>query len=319
MLSYLLFVAGFALLIKGADFLIKGATKIAYRYHVSDIVIGLTIVSLGTSLPELIINLFASFKGNAPIAIGNIFGSNVANVLLILGLSAIFNPLPLKKNTIYSEIPFAIIAALLVGFLANAAFSDTETHLIIDRADGAILMFFFLMFMLYIFKIARKNNEEAQFARIDESSLKKPVGFIIFGMVMLFFGGEWVVNGASKIASDMGLSQEFIGLTIVALGTSLPELVTSVIAAKNKSVDIAVGNVIGSNIFNLLWVLGISALIKPLPFDVINNIDILVMVFSTTIIILALGLDGKNRINRFSGIIFILLYATYIYYLFIRG
>ncbi|MDZ7740704.1 MAG: calcium/sodium antiporter [Bacteroidota bacterium] len=319
MLTYILFITGFVLLIKGADLLIKGAMRIAHKYQISDIVIGLTIVSLGTSLPELIINLFASFKGNAPIAIGNIFGSNVANVLLILGLSAIFNPLPLKRNTIYSEIPFAIIATLLVGFLANAAFSETESRLIIDRADGAILMLFFFMFMLYVFKIARKNEQELSEKVIDDSSLKKPLFYVALGMVMLFFGGEWVVNGASKIATDMGLSQEFIGLTIVALGTSLPELVTSVIAAKNKNADIAVGNVIGSNIFNLLWVLGLSALIKPLPFDVINNIDILVMVFSTTIIIFALGLDGKNRINRFSGIIFVLLYATYIYYLFIRG
>ncbi|MCF8228520.1 MAG: calcium/sodium antiporter [Bacteroidales bacterium] len=319
MLQYILFAAGFFLLIKGAELLIKGATRIARNYHVSDIVIGLTIVSLGTSLPELIINLFASFKGNAPIAIGNIFGSNVANVLLILGLSAVFNPLPLKKNTIYSEIPFAIIAALLVGFLANAAFSDTESHLIIDRADGVILLFFFMMFMLYIFKIARKEDEPQKGSEILGNNLKKPAFYVLLGMIMLFFGGEWVVTGASKIARDVGLSQDFIGLTVVAIGTSLPELVTSVIAAKKKSVDIAVGNVIGSNIFNLLWVLGISALIKPLPFDVINNIDILVMVFSTAIIILVLGLDRKTRINRLSGLIFVCLYIAYLYYLFVRG
>lgn len=319
MLTYILFIIGFALLIKGADFLIKGSSFIAHRYNVSDIVIGLTIVSLGTSLPELIINLFASFQGNAPIAIGNIFGSNVANILLILGLSAIFNPLPLKRNTIYSEIPFALIATLLVGFLANAAFSETKTNLIIDRPDGIILLFFFLLFLIYIYKVARNDSVQPKVDKGENIKMGKAYLFIGIGIIMLFLGGEWVVKGASKIALQFGLSQEFIGLTIVAIGTSLPELVTSVVAAKKKSVDIAVGNVIGSNIFNLLWVLGLSATINPLPFHVINNIDILVMLFSITLILFALAFDGKGRINRFSGFFFVLLYGGYIYYLLIRG
>lgn len=308
-------------LVQGARFLINGSTSIAKKYHISDIVIGLTIVSLGTSLPELIINLFASFTDNSSLAIGNIFGSNIANVLLILGLSALFNPLPLRRNTIFSEIPFALIATLLAGFLANASFTETEVGLFFSRSDGIIMMFFFFMFMIYIFRIARddKSIEEQSMSTSVILSQKKSYFFIGLGMVMLFFGGEWVVNGATSIATDLGFSKEFIGLTVVAIGTSLPELVTSVIAARRKSVDIAVGNIIGSNIFNLLWVLGLSAIIKPLPFDLINNIDILVMIFSIILILLALSLNKKNMIDRKSGAFFVILYIGYIYYLVMRG
>lgn len=319
MLEYILFIGGFFLLIKGADVLIKGSVNIAAKYNVSDIVIGLTIVSLGTSLPELIINLFASFEGNTSIAIGNIFGSNVANVLLILGLSAILNPLPLKKNTIYSEIPFALIATLLVGFLANATFTETKTKLVIDRIDGIILLFFFGLFMIYIIKVASNNEEDEPIGKDGLTPTRKSVFLILLGVVMLFFGGEWVVGGATAIATQMGLSQGLVGLSIVAIGTSLPELVTSVIAARKKNVDIAVGNVIGSNIFNLLWVLGLSALIRPLPFYVINNVDILVMVFSIVMILFALAFSRHRRVNRGSGIIFVMLYGAYMYYLFMRG
>lgn len=319
MLTYILFIIGFVLLVKGADFLIKGSTSIAHRYRVSDIVIGLTIVSLGTSLPELIINLFASFEGNTSIAIGNIFGSNVANVLLILGLSAVFNPLPLKRNTIYSEIPFALIATLLAAFLANATFTETKTQLIIDRIDGLIMLFFFGLFIIYILKIARNNKDDEVVKKDDSQTMRKSIIFIGLGVVMLYFGGEWVVGGATELAAQMGLSQGLIGLSVVAIGTSLPELVTSVIAARKKNVDIAVGNVIGSNIFNLLWVLGLSATINPLPFHVINNVDILVMVFSIVMILFALAFSGDRKINRASGIMFVLLYAAYMYYLFLRG
>jgi cation:H+ antiporter len=318
MLTFVLFAIGFVFLVKGADFLIKGAISLARRYNISDIVIGLTIVSLGTSLPELIINLFASIKGSSSIAIGNIFGSNIANVLLILGLAAIFNPLPLKRNTIFSEIPFALIAALLVGFLANAAFTGTESSLFISRFDGIVMLLFFCLFILYVIKIA-KEPSTVQTQNNNLLPISKSVLFISLGMVLLYFGGNWVVSGAIEISAIFGLSEELIGLTVVAIGTSLPELVTSVVAARNKNVDIAVGNVVGSNIFNLLWVLGLSAVIKPLPFDVINNVDILVMILSTTLIILSLALDKKNRINKVSGFIFVLLYFGYIYYLIVRG
>ncbi len=319
MLSYLLFALGFVLLIKGAQLLIKGSSSLAKKYHISDIVIGLTIVSLGTSLPELIINLFASFNDNSSIAIGNIFGSNVANIFLILGLSAVFSPLPIRKSTLYSEIPFAMIATLLAGFLANATFSGTETGLFFSRADGFIMIFFFFLFMVYIFRLAKDEKKlEAQVSKPDYSTSKSYI-YIGLGIVMLFLGGEWVVSGATKIATDMGLSKEFIGLTIVAIGTSLPELVTSVVAARRKNIDIAVGNIIGSNIFNLLWVLGISASIKPLPFDVINNVDILVMLGAIVMIIPAIASNKSHKIGRLWGVIFVVFYIVYLYYLIVRG
>jgi len=319
MLVYVLFIIGFIILIKGADLLIKGASSIAKRNRISDLVIGLTIVSLGTSLPELVINVFASITGNSSIAIGNIFGSNIANVLLILGLSAVFSPLALKKSTIYSEIPFALIATLLVGFLANASLFHAKPQLFISRYDGIILMFFFLLFMLYIFRIAKHSKEDT----IEETgsliTQRKSLVFILAGMVMLFFGGTWVVDGAIEIAGALGLSEALIGLTIVAVGTSLPELVTSVVAAAKKNADIAVGNVVGSNIFNILWVLGLSAVIKPMPFNIINNLDVFFMVFSLVVIILAVIARGKSQIVRTAGIIFLLLYVAYVVFLVYRG
>lgn len=319
MLEYFLFVLGFGLLIKGAQLLIKGSSSIAKKHRISDIVIGLTIVSLGTSLPELIINLFASFNNNSSIAIGNIFGSNVANILLILGLSAMFNPLPIRKNTLYSEIPFAMIATLLAGFLANATFSGTEAGLFFSRGDGFILIFFFILFMMYILKLAKDDKSLMEEVSEPEISISKSYVFIGLGIVMLFLGGEWVVKGATKIAADIGLSKEFVGLTVVAIGTSLPELVTSVVAARRKSIDIAVGNIIGSNIFNLLWVLGLSASIKPLPFELINNVDVLVMLGAIVLILPAVILSKKHHINRLWGTVFVLMYFVYLYYLVVRG
>lgn len=300
--------------------MVKGASAIAKRKNISDLVIGLTIVSIGTSLPELVINIFASATGSSSIAVGNIFGSNVANVLLILGLSAIFQPLELKRSTVYSEIPFALIATLLVGFLANATWSYSKSTLIISCFDGIVLLFFFILFMLYIFRISRDDNSEITEEIMDNiPGIRRSVILIVIGMTGLYFGGNWVVEGAIKFAELFGLSEAFIGLTIVAVGTSLPELVTSVVAAVKRSPDIAVGNAVGSNIFNLLWVLGLSAVIKPLPFDVINNLDVLLMVFSLVLIIIAVVIARKYQIKRIFGVLFLISYVLYIVFLVYRG
>ncbi len=320
MLLYFLFIVGFVFLIKGADVLVAGSSSIAKKYGLSDMVVGLTIVSFGTSLPELIINILSSLQGQSELAIGNVFGSNVANLLLILGITALICPLPIKRNTVLTEIPFSLIATLLVGFLANATLMDNRTELYISRVDGAILLFFFMLFMAYIYNIARTNKDEIiPESKDSDMPTKKAFIYIVLGVAGLFLGGKWVVDGAVHIAQSFGLSESFIGLTVVAIGTSLPELVTSAMAAYRRNIDIAVGNVVGSNIFNLLWILGISAIINPLPFDVVSNSDIVMMIFASTLLIITMPLGKKNTIDRWNGVLFLVVYISYIGFLIWRG
>jgi cation:H+ antiporter len=320
--TYVLFIVGFVILVKGADFLVEGASSIGKRFKISDIVIGLTIVSFGTSLPELIVNLFASFSGSSELALGNIFGSCVANILLILGASAVIYPLPITRNTYFSEIPFSLVATLLVGFLANATLFSigvTSNELLISRYDGVVLLFFFSLFLGYVWIVSKQKKTGYEIEVVIEEPMPRSIILIVVGMVGLYFGGVWVVDGAIQVAKDFGLSESLIGLTIVAIGTSLPELVTSIIAALKKNADIAVGNAIGSNIFNLLWILGISALIKPLEFHVINNSDILMIIIASTLLIMAVIIGKKPVISRWEGGYFILAYVLYMIFLVNRG
>lgn len=316
---YILFVTGFYLLVKGADLLVDGAASLAKRHNVPEMVVGLTVVSFGTSVPELVVNIFASIRGDAGIAIGNIFGSNIANILLILGIAAIICPLPIRRNTIMSEIPFVLIATLLVGFLANVSLFSSGTEYLVNRIEGSIMLLFFGLYLIYIINLSREQPDE--FSTEGRSLMSGKRSFLVMGIgiIGLYLGGKWIVDGAVHMASVLGSSREFIGLTVVAVGTSLPELVTSVVAARKKNMDIAVGNVIGSNIFNILWILGLSAVIRPLSFNVIGNSDILVMLFSSVLIILVIAFGKKNNISRASGIFFVFLYGAYIVYLIIRG
>lgn len=321
MLVYILFVVGFVLLIKGADWLVSGSASVAKKYNISDLVIGLTIVSMGTSMPELIVNILASTSGASEIAIGNVVGSNIANILLILGVAAFIYPLTIKDSTVMSQIPFSIIAILLVAFAANAHIFNPDYSLMISRLDGVVFILFFALFMVYIIKLAREGRADM----IEEASDKvlsmgKSILFILLGMVGLFLGGKWVVDGAIKIAVQFGLSQNLIGLTIVAIGTSLPELVTSAMAAYRKNTDIAVGNVIGSNIFNLLWVLGISAMISPMKYDPVVNADIIVLLVATFLIVFSLMTGrAKNQIGKPTGIFFLACYIAYTAFVIYRG
>lgn len=322
MLVYLLFAIGFVLLIKGADYLVEGASSIAKRFKVSQIIIGLTIVSFGTSLPELLVNITASFKGSSELAVGNIFGSNIANILLILGISAIIRPLPITKNIYFSEIPFSLIATLLVGFLANASLLTDKKMLTLSRLDGGILLLFFVLFLMYIYVVFKSNKEEDDIPAEKEEELlsnKKAAIYIGIGLAGLYFGGEWVVAGAIEIAGQAGLSETFIGLTVVAIGTSLPELFTSGVAAYRGNTDIAVGNVVGSNIFNLLWILGVSATLNPIPFSVASNTDIVMIIFASALLLFAVAVGKRTRIVRWEGILFVLVYIGYIIYLIYRG
>lgn len=316
MLTYILFLIGFVLLIKGADLLVEGASSIGYKYNVSSLIIGLTIVSFGTSLPELLVNIVASFGGNSDIGVGNILGSNIANTLLILGIAAIIYPLAINKNTYFVEVPFSLTATLLVGFLANTELVGTGHT--INRLDGAILLFFFALFMGYVYVASREKPDEVVEEKGKIMTMRRSVIYILIGVVALYFGGVWVVDSAIEVATTFGLSKAFIGLTIIAIGTSLPELVTSAVAAFRKDTDIAVGNVVGSNIFNLLWILGLSALLKPIEYQEVSNSDIYMIIGSSTALILAIVVGKRAIISRWEGFIFLVLYAMYLYYLLAR-
>lgn len=309
----LVLLAGLIVLIKSADFLVAGASSIAARLGISSLVIGLTIVSFGTSLPEMLVTMVSGLRHNADLAIANVIGSNIANVLLVLGVAAIVRPLTVHDSTVVSEIPFSLTAALLVGFLANAALFSTIPELSISRLDGGILLFFFALFILYVYKISREGAHAVKEENIDLGT-GRALAYIALGTLGLYFGGGWVVDGAIGIAQWLGVDDALIGLTIIAVGTSSPELVASAVAAYRKQSDIAVGNVVGSNIFNLLWVLGLTSSVVELPFEVISNTDLVMVIASSSLIIIALAISRDNTIQRAHGIVFVSLYVAYVAY-----
>jgi len=314
MMTYILFILGFLLLIKGADFLVDGSASIAHKLKISPIVIGLTIVAFGTSAPEFIVNIFASINGNTEIAIGNILGSNIANILLILGISAIIYPIATKRNTVWKEIPLSLLAAVLLGVMANDALIDGGTFSGLTRIDGIVLLAFFVIFLYYTFGISKVTGEVSN-DDIQELSYIKSVLFVLTGLLGLVVGGKWIVGGAVTIAETFNVSQSLIGLTVVAIGTSLPELATSAIAAYKKQTDIAIGNVVGSNIFNIFWILGFSALIRPLPFSRSSDVDILMTILASAILFFIMFVGKKHVIERWQGVLMVLLYLSYVTYL----
>lgn len=311
-----LVVLGLFMLIKAADLLVEGAINIATRLRVSSMIIGLTIVSFGTSLPELVVNITASIDNTPDIAIGNILGSNVANILLILGCTAIVSNIRLTKSTLFSELPFSLIAALLLGFLANANLFNPAKGLSLSRYDGGILIVFFLLFMLYVVSVCREKPPKV--IEHTKFTQKRAIIYLILGIIGLFIGGKMTIIGAVELAKLAGLSATFIGLTVIAIGTSLPELITSVAAARKDNAEMAVGNVVGSNIFNILWILGLSSIIKPLPFTIVNNFDILVIIGSSILIFIFTVIGQKYILTRWAGVAFVLLYLAYLGALVIR-
>lgn len=315
MVTYILFFAGFIALIKGADLLVDGASSLANRLGISALVIGLTVVAFGTSAPELAVNILASLSNSTDIAIGNILGSNIFNILLILGVSAIFYPLAVQKGTVWKEIPFALLAVVVLGFLV----ADFE----VSRNDGLVLIFFFAAFIIYIYRLTRRekstNTILADSKNGVSQSLVKSWTMVIIGMVGLVVGGKWIVDGAVAFAAGFGVSEALIGLTIVAIGTSLPEMATSIVAAYKKNVDIAVGNIVGSNIFNIFWILGVSSIIQPLPFSSGLTTDLKVTFVVTLALFLALFVGKKYILERWQGVAFVILYIFYTAYLIVRG
>ncbi|MCD4755362.1 MAG: calcium/sodium antiporter [Deltaproteobacteria bacterium] len=313
----ILFVLGFVVLIKGADFLTDGASSIAEKLKVSDIAIGLTVVSFGTSLPELMVNIIASRQGNSGIAIGNILGSNIANILLVLGVSAIISPIIIRKKTVWVEIPLSLLAVLILGVLGNDALLYGVRSSVLTKSDGMVLLFFFAVFMVYIFTIAKENRENGH---LETKQIRtwSAVFMILGGSVALFLGGKWVVDGAVHLARTFGMRESDIGLTIVALGTSLPELATCAVASfKNKS-DISIGNVVGSNIFNIFWVLGCSSIIRPIPFQKGVNSDLVFTMLVSLLLFLMMFIGRSKILHRWEGIMFLFLYCSYMIFAFIR-
>jgi cation:H+ antiporter len=314
MLTYILFVIGFVLLISGANILVEGSASIAKKLNISSIVIGLTIVAFGTSAPELIVNIFASVQGNTEIAIGNILGSNIVNILLILGVSSIIYPLATKENTVWKEIPLSLLAAILLGVMVNDTLIDGGTFSGLTRIDGIVFLAFFIIFLYYTFGISKVSGENTDL-EIKEMSYMKSSLYIVGGLLGLVFGGKWIVDGAIKIAEGFNVSQSLIGLTVVAIGTSLPELATSAVAAYKKQSDIAIGNVVGSNIFNIFWILGFSSVINPLPFSKDSVIDIIMTIVASLILFLIMFIGKKHTVERWQGVIMILIYIGYVAYL----
>jgi cation:H+ antiporter len=311
-------IVGFILLIKGADFLVDGASSFAKRFGVSDLMIGLTIVAFGTSAPELVVTLQSALNGTTDIAIGNILGSNIANILLILGVCALVRPLLVQRTTTWKEIPFSLLGAIMLLVLVNDAYFTSGMANTISRADGIVFLGFFVIFLYYVFGSAKDTTSEASGEDVETTKLRPlPVagGLVLGGLALLVLGGKWVVESAVTLATLWGMSEAVIGLTVVAVGTSLPELATSLVAVKKGKVDIAIGNVVGSNIFNIFWVLGFTALFVPLPFTVSSNMDVYMVLISSALLFTWMFVGTKHVLQRWQGIVFLVLYVSYIAYL----
>ncbi|MCB1140983.1 MAG: calcium/sodium antiporter [Leptospiraceae bacterium] len=314
MLDSIYLIGGLITIVLSANFLIDGASSIAKKFHISDLVIGLTIIALGTSAPELTINIFSSLNGSSDLAIGNILGSNIANILLILGVTSIIIPLGVQKNTQRIEIPLTLLAIVSMGVLANDRFFNNDSADIISRSDGIILLLFFSIFMYYMVHMSLNGEEEPVQEEIKLLPLPKSIFFVLGGFIGLFLGGKYMVEGAVGIAKTFGMSESVIGLTIVAIGTSLPELAASIAAAMKKNADMAIGNVVGSNLFNVFLILGISSTIHPIPLNPSSNLDIFVAGLASVFLFLSTLIFGNRKIVRLEGILFLTTYVLYLLY-----
>ena len=311
-LSIILIIIGFVLLIKGADFLVNGSSTIAKKFHISEIVIGLTIVSIGTSMPELFISVTSALEGRSNLTIGNVIGSNISNLFLILGASAILKEIPLKRETKFIEIPICLFITIVFSTVCNIGN-------IITRAKGIYLIILFVLFIIYTFIISKevqKDEEKNENIEVNQSTLKS-ILYITLGIIGLRIGGDLTVNNAVKIAETLNLSEKIISITILAIGTSLPELVTSITAGLKNESDIAIGNILGSNIFNMLLIIGTTAIIKPIEYDLSYNKDMIFMIIGTLLLWLFSIIPPKNTINRRKGMIYFSLYIVYMAMLFV--
>ena len=316
LISIILIIIGFIFLIKGADLLVDGASSIAKKFHIPEIIIGLTIVSIGTSMPELFVSTTSSLKGSADMAIGNIIGSNLCNLLLILGLSAMIKSVKFKRETRLIEIPMCLAITIIFTVFCN-------TSSIITKSEAVILIALFVIFIIYTIIMGKKGEEfDKKDTLIEITTKNKPISkfqsiiYIILGIIGLKIGGDLTVNNATDIARMFNISEKIISLTILAIGTSLPELVTSVTAAIKGNSDIAIGNIVGSNILNILLIIGISALISPLNYNITYNIQLIILIISTIILALFPVIPPKNEMSRMNGLIYFIIYVIYMIILF---
>ena len=314
MLNILILILGLLLLSKGADLFVQGASIAAKRLRVSPMMIGLTVVAFGTSAPELAVNIFATTNGNTGITFGNIIGSNISNILLILGVAALIRPLGTEKNTIWREIPFALLGVLVLIILVNDSILGGGEN-VLGTGDALILLLFFAIFMVYVFGMARVTTSDEP--EIKEFGTGRTILYLLIGLAGLLGGGQLLVSAAIDIATQLGVSERVIGLTIVAIGTSLPELMTSAIAAYRGQTDIAIGNVIGSNIFNIFFILGISGLVSPLPFRSAMNLDLGLLLLASVLLFVTMFTGGRRVLDRWEASIFLVLYVSYTVYLFL--
>ncbi|MDY0102538.1 MAG: calcium/sodium antiporter [Lentimicrobium sp.] len=311
-LQIFLLLAGFVLLIKGADWLVEGASALAKKYRIPDLAIGLTIVAFGTSAPELVVNVYSSMQNHHDIVFANVIGSNMFNLFAILGIAGLISPLVVQSSTVWKEIPFSLFALVVLVVLGNDFFLGGDN--IISIVDASVLLIFFCLFLYYIYRQMRSDRTDASVTD-KHLTIFKITLFIVLGFAGLVFGGRLVVINAVELAAAYGVSEKIIGLTIVAAGTSLPELATSVVAAYRKNNDIAVGNIVGSNIFNIFLILGVSGMIRPLNFNPTFNTDIYLVIAGTLLLFLAMFLGGKKRLDRWEAAILLMVYVGYTVYL----
>ena len=309
--SLLLVVAGFMFLIFGANWLVNGASALAKKYNVSDLAIGLTIVALGTSAPELVVNIISSVNGYSDLVLGNIIGSNNFNLFIVLGLLALILPIKVQSSTAWKEIPISLFVSVLLLFLINDFQFSGKTYS--SRIDGFIMLGLFCLFLYYVFHQMKKEPQTQ--TKVNQKSAIKVWGLIIVGLTGLIAGGQLVVENSVNIANEIGVSEKIIGLTIVAVGTSLPELVTSIVATTKKNSDIAIGNLIGSNIFNILLILSISSIINPIEYNSKFNLDLFIMIAGTFLLLMFM-ISGKNKtLDRWEAAILFSFYIVYTIYL----
>jgi cation:H+ antiporter len=318
LLNVILLLAGFIILIKGAEYMVNGASSVAKRMNISTLVIGLTIVAFGTSAPELTVNVINSIYGRNEAIFGNIIGSNIFNLLMILGVTGLIYPLVVQQQSVKYEVPLSFIAIIIMYLLVNDVMFFNGTSNTLNRFDAFLLLIGFLFFMYYIYRSMRRKPDFEEDG-IKIMSMPVSLGLVVLGVAMLIGGGYLVTENAVGIAQKFGLSEKLIGLTILAVGTSLPELATSAVAAYKKKTDIAIGNVIGSNIFNIFFILGINGLIKPIGYNTVLNTDMKVLGGGTIVLLIAMFTLNRNKVDRWEAFIFLMLYIAYTCYLIIRN
>ncbi|MBT2644606.1 calcium/sodium antiporter [Bacillus sp. ISL-41] len=318
-MTYILLAIGFALLIKGADYFVDGASKIAALLRVPPLLVGLTIVAFGTSSPEATVSIIAAMEGSSAVSLGNVIGSNIFNITLVVGITAMINPLAVETTTIRKEIPFTLLASVALAAVASDIALQMANINSIGRSEGIILLLFFLIFLYYIIEVALNNREPASdvAAVTGKGTWGKNIFITLAGLAAIIFGGDLVVDNATEIALSLGMSETLVGLTIVAVGTSLPELITSITAALKKKSEIALGNIVGSNIFNILFVLGVSATISPLAVNDKIFTDIALMIILTAVLLIFSR--SKFKISKVEGGILAAVYIAYLVYIILRN